>query len=318
MPALVARKTYQFSATVGGTNTSGMLLNVKNALKAFGWLVDGSSNASAAGMDGVDRWTATGDIVTGTSGSHSWIVLRNPSTGVRICIETYGALFYNGRVVMAYSAFTGGATNARPTAVGEVVNNNTSLLPNSLIGRTIKTRVIQSSDGKSTFIVGTGNQGTGSVEVFWYLGELVDLEFTWARPNVCLVGTSGDKDDICGFTGSGRTCAIGPNGERWEVHLGTEMFNPGAGIFPAHDFVDAVNGISGDWEAMEVFAGVLEYDGSNVWSVDPGCGKLGRIPDLWMGPRVTVATGDTWMNKAFAQWDEMITPWDGINVPEVL
>ena len=59
-----------------GAQTKEALLTFKNALKTAGWTVAQSSDSSTA--DTSDNWSATSDIVFGTS-AHSWIVLKSPA-----------------------------------------------------------------------------------------------------------------------------------------------------------------------------------------------------------------------------------------------
>lgn len=89
-----------------------------------GMTVVGSSDAVTAGLDAVDRWTATLDtskMVRAAAGvAHSWIVLSDAILG-HLCLDLSGgsdAAMLN--VIRAKTAFTGGTTTARPTSVDEV------------------------------------------------------------------------------------------------------------------------------------------------------------------------------------------------------
>jgi len=91
------------------------------------WTCAGSSDAATAGMDGVDRWTASFDstkIVRATPGNaHSWIVLQSPA-GLGggpwyMCIDYSATVEYQTSVFFSKTAFTGGSTTARPTSTTE-------------------------------------------------------------------------------------------------------------------------------------------------------------------------------------------------------
>jgi hypothetical protein len=104
----------------------------KDAIKLAGWTVEGSSNSSAAGMDGTDRWTADSNLVWHTAGSaHSWIVLKSPtnypSTGKNIWLliacSTGSGNPHLINLTWGSAAFTSGSTTADPTAP---TNNKTA------------------------------------------------------------------------------------------------------------------------------------------------------------------------------------------------
>jgi hypothetical protein len=133
LPAL--DKTWQYnvnnritSSGNGGNDKKSVLLAIKNALKAFAsnpWTVAGSSNASAAGMDAVDRWASIANMtgVTSAGSPHSWIVFNQVGVG-QICWDMVGSNptdFLNMTVVWSRgSLFTGGTTTNRPTATDSI------------------------------------------------------------------------------------------------------------------------------------------------------------------------------------------------------
>lgn len=91
------------------------------------WTVEGSSDASTAGMDAVDRWTTSfvaALVVYDNPGTpHSWIVLKSPGL---IGTRTWYILFdYNRNnfweqcdITLSDAEFTGGSTSNGPTTVG--------------------------------------------------------------------------------------------------------------------------------------------------------------------------------------------------------
>lgn len=87
------------------------------------WTVVGSSDGATAGLDGVDRWTTTftaSKIVRASQGSaHSWIVLRNVTSGLWVCIDMNNTNSGTLSITCSQSAPTGGSTTTRPTMSGE-------------------------------------------------------------------------------------------------------------------------------------------------------------------------------------------------------
>ena len=97
-----------------GTNTQGL------------WTVEGSSDGTNAGMDGVDRWLNTFDatkIVRAAAGvAHSWIVLKSPATIGPSSGSYYMLIDYSetqdqsANIVVSPTPFTGGTTLNAPTS----------------------------------------------------------------------------------------------------------------------------------------------------------------------------------------------------------
>lgn len=144
-------KTWEFPSGFQNLNLSGAsddaanqdaVLQLKNALTAGDltrpWVVKGSSDSAAAGMDGVDRWSALADIVADTPGNaHSWIVLEQPgiqpsgwTNPLQVLLTMNGGSFgshYNRRsIVLSLGAGFGaanggsdGSTTADPTATDQ-------------------------------------------------------------------------------------------------------------------------------------------------------------------------------------------------------
>lgn len=99
----------------------------------FPWQCLGSSDGVTAGMDGVNRWLTSANLVNvawPSSSPRSWIVLKNPATGVSWCFHlqpnnTPGADAEMG--ISISSSFTGGSTTARPTAPDELFRSHDML-----------------------------------------------------------------------------------------------------------------------------------------------------------------------------------------------
>ncbi len=89
------------------------------------WTCEGSSDSTAAGMDGNDRWGSTynGAKIVRANGAvaHSWLTLKSP-VGLGpwyMCIDFNTVNDYDIDLFFSKSPFTGGSTTARPTATNE-------------------------------------------------------------------------------------------------------------------------------------------------------------------------------------------------------
>ena len=112
-------------------------LDIKNKLKTAGWTVTQSCDSSST--DTSDLCVNTGDLVSATSGAHSWIILRSPanyaSSGkyVYFAIAMRGTSSSTGENRCEWAArgdadWTGLSTTSGPTdsATGVALWNNTT------------------------------------------------------------------------------------------------------------------------------------------------------------------------------------------------
>jgi hypothetical protein len=87
----------------------------------------GSSDGTDAGMDGVNRWDSTGDLVWQTeANARSWMVLRGPRGDLLIELVTnsssnthVGSLWWSPTGFGSANGGTDGSTTTRPTATSE-------------------------------------------------------------------------------------------------------------------------------------------------------------------------------------------------------
>lgn len=100
--------------TTSGTRAAGSI-----------WTCLGSSDGVTAGLDGTDRWTTTftpSKIVGAASGTaHSWIALREATSGYDIVIDTnsVGIGTVGLYATKSSTGLTGGSTTTRPAAAGD-------------------------------------------------------------------------------------------------------------------------------------------------------------------------------------------------------
>lgn len=182
----VLKKTWQFNTNQrilwsgGSDNTNQetisktIIFNLKNALSGWSsgsWTVVGSSNGTAWGLDGVDRWTTTSALVNG-----SWIVLKQTGLwngNVQLLIHFDGGLPYIDARLSPHVGFTGGGATTKPTAsdsygVGHYANESLTFQYVNYVDHNI--HVMQSTDGKNLIFFTTAG---GRVSVFCQIAEFV-------------------------------------------------------------------------------------------------------------------------------------------------
>jgi hypothetical protein len=240
------------------------------------WVVVGSSDGSAAGMDAVDRWTDRTKVVMGT-GNHSWVVVQQPALGsapgyLQVCIDFNSATTTTLSVVFSRAAgFTGGSISARPTATDQVVIAEAA---NLFFGDTASSscgiNCLKSTDGKVTRLFRSVN-GTlvSTYRYYWFMEQLNHVETYW--PSDCVVGV----------------CAMSISGVAANSHIFTQQGSSHAGRMTWEGYtsyqLSYATGISG----------MLRPDYGGAWPafpcgllVDTGVnkGKIGDFFDLWAAP----------------------------------
>jgi len=181
-----------------GTNARDLLVQVKNAWKAAGWVVVQSYSGRFGGLPapGVDAWVDYTDLV-GVSGGgigDSWIVLANPGFGpAQICIEITvgGTLAWAecGLILAPAGGFTGGLPSARPTAPNEITTNSQQWCGTN-------------PNGNPQFYATTWVAPDGSYlrTAWWYGGkciswwqiDLIQFAANWPTPNVLIFWKGGN------------------------------------------------------------------------------------------------------------------------------
>lgn len=154
------------------------------------WVCAGSSNAAAAGMDGVNRITVLANITCAGAGTaHSWAVMTS-AAGVQVCFDfVHGAQMQVKLVWSPDGGFTGGSTTARPTALHEQVLADDWLAADATLQ--FRGHVMHSSDGKCTRVFLCGN---GNVLAFWSFEEAFAPVAGWTLPQVALAFTVGNNE----------------------------------------------------------------------------------------------------------------------------
>jgi hypothetical protein len=316
LPAI--EKTWQFvlndiSYIVGDeyTNLKTMLLRLKNILTTFGsnpWVVTGSSDGVdvASGMDGVDRWLDTGDIVTANSGSnHSWIVLKQAgiSANYEILIDmSYTSTRYC-TIQLGLGGFTGGSRTTRPSNTAFMtLNNQTYWYPNVVANWILQ--VMQSTDGECTRFILMQDR---IPVMFWLFDKPKNPVAGWTDPAIAMIrgnSGSGTQCDLPPFNDGGYFKAR-PNGVASSLYTSLE----GYGAATVAEQLHLRNQITNEFEIWSP-ALVSETAGTR--------GRLCEVYDMWFGCISSNSTGgwteQTYPNdstRQFWQVDDVILPWPG-------
>ncbi len=306
-----------------------LMLGIKNALIGFGtlpWTVSGSSNSVAAGMDAVDRWTLSTNLVwtfLGSGAARSWIVLRQTGIGAtfEICIHllrssTDSNNFLYVEMVASQVGFSGGSTTARPTAADEVIFNDlagsapgTGGLWGSSSTASVgyHYHVMQSTDGQCTRVV-INQDNDGDCSGFMLFDKPKNPVTGWSDPYVVLgIGNS---------TGSVMTHAV--------VNDLAKAYGRGSGTMSMYltcegtvssmitEQQTVVNAFDASWPMAPM--GLYSATASHI-------GRHGELFDIWYGSTTRV-NGDQYPDSGttyqFTQFDDIILPWDSTNPVTVI
>lgn len=296
------------------TDCSTLLWSIKQALIGLpvAWTVVGSCNGSAAGMDGVDRWTAASSLTwtNASTGARSWIVLKNTAvaTNFQLVIECRSSstlgVSMNAAVSMS-AGFTGGTTTARPTATDEVILLNLAPWLHLPVGSSATFgsvyHVTQSSDGTlNRVVICVGGNSPG----FWMFGQAANPASSWTDPVIATMRGAGSAASALTHAAynDAATLKAYAGGGVMNLYVTAEGFISGT---VCENLNAAPNDFDGTWPLLPL----------GLASTDTGKrGRHGRIQDLWFGPSATIVEGTTYPNdttRQFVQFGHMVFPWNG-------
>lgn len=312
------------------------LIELQDALTGFAtnpWVVDYSCDGSTAGTpgDGVDRIDsdlANWIFTTGASSSRSWLVLRNPVTGMELMLSGQGGT-NNGdriRIYVSWAAgFTGGATNSNPSATDEeqiYTGDDNYGIGN--LARDFVYHFMHSADGELTYIAASYNN---ICPLFVYLGVPENPTDGWTNPLVA--GWLGDDgtvpdafatslfmavQDEIGFTGGVGRRRANLTGGTIPIHTSFAGTVVGDGSNTprvygedqgSSAYVPGANQISGEYDLARVGLFSFRQTGTN--------GFHGRMPDLYFS-QDTLSDGDTFPGdgtKTRVSLGGYVLPWNG-------
>lgn len=314
MPAPTIEKTWSGSqinqnVAASATHIRDALLAIVNSLIAQGWTVAGSCNSAAAGMDAVNRWAASTNLVWATGGgARSWIVLANSALGAnaQIAIEldpggSGSSAYYTAKIWMSTAGFTGGSTTARPTATDEQQINTLTTThwtsPYSTASN-LRWHVWVSSDKKCTRIAACCNGYVGTFVVIDAIkNPRSGMTNTWFATWLSTATTTANVSTIANLANNqyvrARPLTTNTVGSMTCESAGTQ------------GSICALQGSPDD------FGGYLPLSALGLFGFTAGGrGPLGRVFDLWFGS-TTLATADSYDetgNQVLGQLRDVVLP----------
>lgn len=309
------------------------MLNMVAALTGFStnpWVVDYSCSGTTAGTpgDGVNRISALSDwVYANTAGARSWIVLRNPVTGMEILISGLGS--FNGEewtLAVSWAAgFTGGTTTTDPSATDqESIYPGDSRYGLGNFQRDMVYHWLHSDDGEMTYCVVNYANITSA---FGYFGVPENPTDGWTNPLVA--GWLGDDGTTPEFAAAALFNAIQ---DEWSFTgaSGRRRANLTGGTIPIHTSFSGASMGDGSFTPRlwgETQGGSLYVPGPNQISGEYNLGRVGivafrqvgvrgyhgRLPDLFFSED-TMNDGDTFPGdgtKTRAKFGGYVVPWDG-------
>jgi hypothetical protein len=300
-----------------------VFINTLTAFPLFPYQVLGSSNATTAGMDGINRLATAADVVNVASGSsspRSWVVYKNPATGVSYCIHCRPVGTGDGEVVISNSSlFTGGSTTARPTATDEIATTLAQfLLPSNIPKRMC---VWHSADGLQTmaYTQATDLGVNDAVSAQWLFGKINNFPNTavWTEPYWWAFGGEArmglTAHELCGSGSFLSVLSRKPGGGRWTFgpYLTAEGVSPSGSPEPI-TYAMASNASTD---------GLREAQGFRFFvNSDSLLGYVGDWPDLYSFYRSEAEAwapgGNGNFSSAAKTWcliGGLAYPWDGVS-----
>lgn len=305
-------KTWQVSrnVTVGAqvdalTQARVLMKAIKDTMVAFASnapTVAGSSNGSAAGMDAVDRWTATTSLVWNNNGSaHSWIVFAFPqiNPNFQVCIDlNSNATWFASWVVSWNAGFTGGSTTARPTATDEAVFLNTTDWYSNVLSQ-YQVHMWMSSDGQGFRMCVWRNAACTN---FWLFEKPRIPRTGWSNPAVAMM-RFGDMSHNAFFASPGSGLLRGRHGATTMVIACTGESANGGLLATLAPFSTQQNDIDSAWDF---------YPMGLISQTVAGTGRHGMLHDMWFAPN-NLGNADTAPNDAndrrFVKLGGLWLPW---------
>jgi hypothetical protein len=329
----LVNQTLALSGTLE-TQTDNFLLGVKNGMKAStsgftasdgsslpsptgGWTVWGSNNGAGAfgNGDGVDRWSAIGDIVHNTAGNnHSWIVLRQTglASNAALLLDCNSATVNNLTMVFSPTGFgaANGGADGTATAAPTALNSTTLVNAGSTWGATSNAsnntvmHLVLSSDGTYTVIVFMRNNFVCGA---WVFVKPQQVKSWWTTP--ILIGALG--------TATAAPASSTPAPADWTDTTGATFLQGRSGASNFNVRLGHVGfGNTGGTAAITT----ADPDNDNpLWgtrAVSNTANFVGDhafIPDMWVGRNnISIGSGypSTGNVRQFMQFDRFILPWN--------
>jgi hypothetical protein len=327
MPIPSKTKTWQFNVNnarggSGSRNTDDQLVLFfyKTAITTFasyGWTCSGSSNSIASGMDGVDRWVSSANLIWATAPTaHSWIVLRQTgiSSHFEVCFDLSYLDYTTMNIVVSTIGFgaanggTDGSINNRPTATDEysVYTYLAHWIDSNVSGtQSYKCHCMQSNDGQCTRFYAC-NIATGKVVTLICFEKPQYPISGWSDPWFSMVKGSADRTLSSAkltYWNDNAIVKFRQGGINTQAYLSSIFCISSCLAEQAAGGV--VNSLTGEWP----------FYGTKLYSEGPAMnrGKVGVPFDLYYGP-LTLTNGDQFDASPSRMWsfiNDLIIPWNG-------
>jgi hypothetical protein len=310
VPLPTLTKTYTHSANnrvvyASLTQTAqDVLFAWKAELKLRGFTVKGSSDSSAAAMDGLDRWATAANIVRGanTTSAQSWIVLEHAGmAGTEILLAYQGATDDVAKVSFSQGGIwtIAGTATFQPTAADECIVHASS---DSLIVATTSLDRLWTSavatDGSGLFFAIARGGVFGRLIYIGLATSAVLAPATWDVPAWGFSTTGTVFTHAAAFSG---TTIANARISGADVNLNWGIETWGAMVCPN-------NTITGVW-AWQGNEHVFQPCSLGSTTL----GKAGNVIDIFNGP-TNMVDGDTWPNdgtQTLVAVGDFVIPWNG-------
>jgi len=293
---------------IGISSVTGRSLNWTNP-----WTVSRSSDSTLGGTGAGDYWDSITDVVWSLT-AHSWIVLRQPGTGIELCLDlSNGNTGFMTQVWSPADGFTGGTQFSRPTATDEIILlNNSTWIGGQAVAYGARINVMTTTDGTCTrVIIPVTTIYANAVCLFWLFDQAKDPVSGWANSNIILLGNHNTSNPVStiwylsdnasarGIHGATLMSLYMSNECTWRNSSGIKSL-----VRSAH--TTAPNDFSGEWPLITI----------GLTSQTSGAtGRHGQLHDIWFGS--DFMHGKTYPNNLtnrFAQFHNIVVPWNGEGV----
>lgn len=285
-----------------------------NALVVKGSAIAGGSAYAVGGASPVDYWVNS-TLSGGNSGASpytgTWIVLQFPATGAQLLLQASTNNAAQTVMNLRYSPgglYTGGSNSTMPTATDEIT---LASLPQGFIGAaqpynpTLTTtndtviNCIMSSDGKDVMLMAIQNTALRSL---FGIKSVTNGVTNWTTPSIFFYGHSGGTYSTLSST----------------TTLYTRLGGVNLGLYPTGEIfgTTSVTALALADEDNSTFPAVPV---GGMCFTAPRRGRKFQVTDLWWG--ASTGEGATYPadgSKQFAQFGELIFPWDGATTPQMV
>jgi hypothetical protein len=299
------------------------LKTIADFLLANGYTCKGSSDATSAAMDGVNRWATDADAshqAANTTTAVSWMVLTD-GNGADICLSFVGATGDIARISFSPSGayVAAGTATFTPTATDEqVLFTGVSLITNSTVNDRI-VNIWTDSEAKlmrvCTYVAGALADGNWGVELV--NANRVTISYSpavWGFAFITTQFAMTSSGFFAAFLANSRGGYARINGTTVNIFMGAEAFGGGSYIlFNSTTKPELQKGIG---QAMfPILIGTATTNRQ---------GPIGNVYDWWTagqggtsGPGQVVFPSGTWILLNNSSQGGPVWPWDGTTIPQV-